>query len=39
LKKSDVLTEMDASIKDLRSGEKQEVKQQIKTIVSVAMLR
>lgn len=39
LKKNDVLTEMDASIKDLRSGEKQEVKQQIKTIVSVAMLR
>lgn len=39
LKKNDVLTEMEANIKDLRNGEKQEVKQQIKTIVSVAMLR
>lgn len=39
LKKNDVLTEMDAKIKDLRNGEKQEVKQQIKTIVSVTMLR
>jgi hypothetical protein len=39
LKKNDVLTEMDAKIKDLRNGEKQEVKQQIKTNVSVAMLR
>lgn len=39
LKKNDVITEMDASIKDRRNGEKQEVKQQIKTIVNVALLR
>ena len=39
LKKNDVLTEMDAKIKDTRNGEKQEVQQQIKTVVSVTLIR
>ncbi|MFM7156917.1 MAG: hypothetical protein ACKO0Y_03795, partial [Bacteroidota bacterium] len=39
LKKNDVLTEMDAKIKDARNGEKQEVQQQIKTVVSVTLIR
>jgi len=39
LKNNDVLTELDAIVKDANSGQKQEVKQQIKTIVSVSKLR
>jgi hypothetical protein len=39
LKNNDVLTELDALIKDANSGQKQEVKQQINTVVSVSKLR
>lgn len=39
LKNNDVVTELDAVVKDANSGQKQEVKQQIKTIVSVSKLR
>jgi hypothetical protein len=34
-----VLTELDAMVKDANSGQKQEVKQQINTVVSVSKLR
>ena len=39
LKNNDVLTELDAVVKDANSGQKQEVKQQINTVVSVSKLR
>ena len=39
LKDNDVLTELDAMVKDSNSGQKQEVKQQINTVVSVSKIR
>ena len=39
LKSNDVLTELDAIVKDLRSDQKQVVKQKINTLVSVTKLR
>jgi hypothetical protein len=39
LKSNDVLTKLEASIKDENSGQKQEVNQQINTVVSVTKLR